>query len=410
MTRYHVPIQANNSADAPQTDRGIAAAGRLRACRSATRLASMRPSSSALAHSAQAVRCSIGARMATRFRSLGQRFLAIGVLVGACAAAAAPTAVAARIYWPDAASEISERPTLIKLGFEPNPDPEFGPTFVMIGTGYVSAGFPAISWSSWGGEAASGTGLARLGGQNSNGPIESQSEPVNAQVELSGRTACGGADIYTSLAVNLAPGSAMPSDWSFARAAGGAHRTCWPVDGCPEGQSTCTLVEDTVSDHPYRGTLRGKQIIEAEPFGPRHWLYRMHFHDWGSPITVGDGLLVSPDSMTGCASGAAACESARVYSARYTLADPRWCVARAFSGPHGSVGVSTGLNYTSATVEVFGNGAPLRGSSLSVPGPSYERLMVQIGAPGARRYVARSTLLRPPNLPGSPIKTSCLPG
>jgi hypothetical protein len=351
--------------------------------------------------------------VAGELRSLDRRLLAVAVLgfmiLGAWAAAA-PTTGTAHTYWPDSTSEISERPTLVKLGFEANPDPAFGPTFVMIGTGYVSPGFPAISWSSWGGETASGTGVARLGGQNSRGPIESQSEPVSVQVGLSGRTACGGADIYTSLAVNLAPGSAAPSDWSFARAEGGAQRTCWPVDGCPEGQSTCTVIDDTVSDHPYRGTLGGRPIIEPEPFGPRHWLYRMHFHDWGSPAAVGDGLLVSPDRMAGCASGAAACENARVYAARYTLADPHWCVARAFRGPHGSAGVSTGLNYTSATVEVFGNGTPLRGSSLSVPGPGYERLTKQIGVTGARRYVAQSTLLRPPNQPGSPIETSCLAG
>jgi hypothetical protein len=351
--------------------------------------------------------------MAGELRALGKRFLAVAVLslmlLGA-RAAAAPTTSTARTYWPSTPSEMSERPTLIKLGFEPNPDPGFGPTFIMIGTGYVAPGFPAISWSSWGGETAAGTGVARLGGENSKGPIESQSEPVSVQVELSGPTACGDADIYTSLAVNLAPGSAVPSGWSFARAEGGAHRTCWPVDGCPEGQSTCTVLSDTVSDHPYRGTLAGRPIIEPEPFGPRHWLYRMHFHDWGSPAAVGDGLLVSPDSMAGCASGASACEEARVYAARYKLADPRWCLARAFSGPHGSASVTTGLNYTSATVEVFGNGTPLRGSSLSVPGPSYERLMTQIGVSGARRYVTQSTLLRPPNQPGSPIKTSCLAG
>jgi len=280
----------------------------------------------------------------------------------------------------------------------------------MIGTGYVAPGFPAISWSSWGGETASGTGVARLGGQNSEGPIESRSQPVSVQVGLSGRAACGGADIYTSLAVNLAPGSSAPSDWSFARAQAGAHHSCWPVDGCPEGQSTCTVVDDAVSDHPYRGTLANRPIIEPEPFGPRHWLYRVHFRDWGSSAAVGDGLLVSPDNMAGCASGAAACEHARVYAARYTLADPRWCVARAFSGPRGSASVTTGLNYTSATVEVFGNGTPLHGSSLSVPGSSYERLMAQIGETGARRYVARSTLLRPPSQPGSPIETSCLVG
>jgi hypothetical protein len=351
--------------------------------------------------------------MVAELRSSGRRLLAVAVLgfmlLGACAVAA-PAAGAAGTYWPDSSSEIRERPTLIKLGFEPNPDPAFGPTFVMIGTGYVSPGFPAISWSSWGGETASGTGLARLGGQNSKGPIESQAEPVGVQVALSGRTACGGADIYTSLAVNLAPGSTAPSDWSFARAAGGAHRACWPIDGCPEGQSTCTVTDDTVSDHPYRGTLGGRPIVEPEPFGPRHWLYRMHFHGWGSPAAVGDGLLVSPDSMAGCASGAVACEQARVYAARYKLADPHWCVARAFRGPRGDAGVSTGLNYTSAAVEVFGSGTPLRGSSVSVPGPSYERLMTQIGATGARRYVAQSTLLRPPNQPGSPIETSCLPG
>ena len=351
--------------------------------------------------------------MAGELRSFGQCLLTLavlGVVILSTCAAAAPATGAAATYWPDSLSEIRAHPTLIKLGFEPNPDPAFGPTFVMIGTGYVSPGFPAISWSSWGGETASGTGLARLGGQNSQGPIESRSEPVSVQVALSGRAACGGADIYTNLAVDLAPGSTAPSDWSFARAAGGAHRACWPIDGCPEGQSTCTVIDDSVSDHPYRGTLGGRPIVEPEPFGPRHWLYRMHFHGWGSSAAVGDGLLVSPESMSGCAAGAAACEQARVYAARYKLADPRWCVARAFRGPRGDAGVSTGLNYTSATVEVFGSGTPLRGSSVSVPGSSYERLMTQIGATGARRYVARSTLLSPPNEPGSPIETSCLAG
>ena len=351
--------------------------------------------------------------MTGELRSPGQRLLTVALLclmILGARAAADPTTGTASTYWPDGPAEVAERPTLIKLGFEANPDPTFGPTFVMVGTGYVSPGFPAISWSSWGGETASGTGVARLAGQNSSGPIESQTEPVSVQVGLSGRTACGGADIYTTLAVSLAPGSTAPADWSFARAEGGAHRTCWPADGCPEGQSTCTIIDDTVNDHPYLGTLAGRPIVEPEPCGPRHWLYRMHFHNWGSPAAVADGLLVSPDSMAGCASEAAACEHARVYAARYTLADPRWCLTRAFNGPHGGASVTTGLNYTSAKVEAFGNGTPLRGSSLTVPGPAYERLMTQIGATGARRYVAQSTLLRPPNEPGSPIKTSCLAG
>ena len=38
---------------------------------------------------------------------------------------------------------------VVQLGFEPNPDTAFGPTFVMIGTGYVAPGFPAISSTGW---------------------------------------------------------------------------------------------------------------------------------------------------------------------------------------------------------------------------------------------------------------------
>jgi len=89
--------------------------------------------------------------MAGELRPLGLRFLAVAVLgfmILGVRAAAASTTGTAHTYWPDAPSEISEHPTLIKLGFEPNADPAFGPTFVMIGTGYVGPGFPAISWSS----------------------------------------------------------------------------------------------------------------------------------------------------------------------------------------------------------------------------------------------------------------------
>jgi hypothetical protein len=214
--------------------------------------------------------------------------------------------------------------------------------------------------------------------------------------------------MYTHLAISLAPGSAAPSDWGFARAERGTQHVCWPVNGCIEGQTTCTVVDDRASGPPYRGTLAGRPIVEPEPFGPRHWLYRMHFHNWGSSAAVGAILLVSPSSMAGCKFHASSCEQARVYAAQYTLRDLRWCLARAFRGPHGTAVVQTGLNYTSATVEVFGNGAPLHGSSLSIPGPRYERLMVQIGAKGVKRYVAHSSLLTPPNAPGSPIKTSCL--
>jgi hypothetical protein len=346
------------------------------------------------------------------FAGLGALVAAgIGLIsLGGVAASIASAAQASgeRTYWTAGPSEATERPKLIKLGFEPNPERQFAPTFVMVGTGYVEPGFPAISWGSWGGETASGTGVARLGGQDSGGPIESQSQPVNVLVTLAGRTACGAANIYTSLAVNLAPGSLPPSDWSFARAEAGAHHQCWPVDGCPEAESACTVLEAAVNDHPYRGTLNGHTIIEPEPFGPRHWLYRMHFRNWGSSEAVGEGLLVSPDVMAGCSSDADRCEQAHVYPARYTLADPRWCNAKTFHGPHGSASVNIGLNYTSATVEAFGTGTPLAGSSLAVPGPSYERLMSMIGRRGAKRYVAQSSLLDPPNRPGSPIKTSCL--
>lgn len=348
-------------------------------------------------------RSSIGGLLAV-VATLGAAGLASGA-GSPVASAASPGSM--HTYWA-ALAETTERPTLIKLGFEPNTDRRFAPTFVMLGTGYVSQGFPAISWDNWGGETASGTGVARLGGQDSAGPLESQSQPVNVDLTLAGRSSCGAVDIYTSLSVALAPGSSPPADWSFARAERGEHHQCWPVDGCPEAESTCTVLDDTVSDHPYPSTADGRAIIEPEPFGPRHWLYRMHFHRWGSPVAVGEGLLVSPDAMAGCGSKAASCEQAHVYAARYTLSDPRWCVARAFHGPRGSASVSTGLNYTVAKVEAFGSGSPLRGSSLAVPGAGYERLLGQIEQTASRRYTAQSSLLDPTKRTSSPVKTSCL--
>jgi hypothetical protein len=339
----------------------------------------------------------------------------LAVLVGLAVSTPPPTASSAapagaqsdRTYWPGYSPRNAERPTLIQLGFAPNPDPRYAPTFVMIGTGYVSAGFLAIAWSSWGGETATGSGVARLAGQNSAGPIESQSDPVDVQVTLSGRTACGGASIYTDLSVALAPGQALPSDWEFARAQAGDHHQCWPIDGCPEAESTCTVDEDSFSDRAYLGTLAGRTVIEPDPFGPRDFLYRMRFRGWGSPTTVGHGLLVSAKSLGGCASESAACEQARVYPVRYTLANPRWCTAERLSGPHGDIGVETGLNYTTGTVEAFGAGKPLAGDPLAVPAPSYEQLLGQIGRPG-KRYVTRSSLVHIPSPTGAARKSPCL--
>jgi len=224
---------------------------------------------------------------------------ALAVVIAASASVAATGSANARrisatsatadtgVYWPGRSPHISynsERPILIQRGFESNPEKRFGSTFVAIGSGLPSPEFPAIAWSQWGSEPAIGTGSAGIAGQNAHGPIQTQR--VNLQLTMSGIASCGGASIYTTLSVGLATGAAAPTDWGIRRAEGVEHRQCWPIQGCPEDTSTCTVRDYDTGERPFPRTIRGKLRFEEAPFSGRSHLYRMKFTDWGTQATI----------------------------------------------------------------------------------------------------------------------------
>lgn len=323
------------------------------------------------------------------------------------------TSAAARtgVYWPGRSPNISynsERPALVQKGFEPNPEKRFGSTFVAIGSGLPSPELPAIAWNRWGSEPAIGTGSARIGGQNARGPIQTQQ--VNLQLTMSGIASCGGAYIYTTLSVGLAAGAAAPTDWDIRRAEGIEHRQCWPIQGCPEGTSACTVQNYDASGRPFPRTIRGKLRFEAAPFSGRSYLYRMRFIGWGSQTTIGVGLI-STSRLGGCDFNKPGCLG-KVYPVRYKLSNPKWCTGAVIGEAH----INPGLNYTGATVEAFGNGGTARtfGQWWAIGGHYQEYvkhwsgLLRDIGRPGVKRYVVGASLLNLRDANHRLVKTGCI--
>jgi hypothetical protein len=281
-------------------------------------------------------------------------------------------------------------------------------SFVAIGSAAPSASFPPLSWTGWGTESAVGIGPAWLTGQTASGaPVET--EPVSAQVTMSGITECYGAKIYTSFAVSLAAGGSQPTDWNFDQAEQGGHETCWTNGGCPEGESSC-VDEEYPSHGTYIRRVRGKLELERSPFSGKTYTYDAHVTGSGTAVTVVRALMNSPTKLGGCNFRLPGCEPI-VYPVRYTLRRPAWCSGVVLGG---GLGVLRGAQYTETTVEAFGNGRPLVGSFFPVAGSEYRGystryggLLSEIGSPGVSRRVVKSSDFNLVNRNGQPVSAGC---
>jgi hypothetical protein len=79
--------------------------------------------------------------------------------------------------------------------------PDHGPAEYLEVTNYVQQ----ITWSSWGGSQATGSGQVRLmADATSTSPVA---------VRLGGLTVCGGQSVYTTYSLSLAPGARAPKYW-----------------------------------------------------------------------------------------------------------------------------------------------------------------------------------------------------
>lgn len=237
-----------------------------------------------------------------------------------------------------------------------------------------------IHWSSWGSSTAVGVAQASF---------TLFQDPVPVQVSLSDPQPCGGAQVYTNLAVALAPGASPPTEWNFNIAQRGAVEPCWPQLGCPQGMATCTVFEFGPGAVYFQRNRFGHRENDQSPFSNKTYSYDVTFSKWGSPTAIGDGLMSSPTRLGGCNYKENVCQP-YVYPVQYRLSGLAWCV-----GP----GVTPGMRYTKARVTAYGNGRQVVGSTFFQITPTfkryrqlYGRLLSDISRGSQPRYEAVSSL------------------
>lgn len=225
--------------------------------------------------------------------------LAAAALAGWVTASPAPSALAADrpVYFGGGFATSGIRPT----GFGPNDSSR------RTGKYFKDTYVNQVTWSSWGGATAIGSGMVSL-----NHLHDDQRTPVS--VTLSGITNCGGFQIYTHYELMLPPGAPPAKDFSKVRSedfpchvnAGGyypgvvknPHCSYPGNEGCfMDGLSTSPLIRNWIPD-----------VFEGGPNGfstghgplkprPRAWggtdpsYLGMHWTAWSKPTVIGVGAL-----------------------------------------------------------------------------------------------------------------------
>lgn len=219
-----------------------------------------------------------------------------------------------------------------------------------------------ITWTSWGGTTATGTGTVEVDSSDTRPgheePYSSQSAPVT--VTASGLASCGGQPIYTAYSLTLLGSVSEPHYFHYAR----------------ERTMPCRLLALNYYAG-YEKVAGGKGdclfhgVTEPLPTGFGYLGYcKMRWQGWGSQKTVGTGIGRAVTLPRGCDGHHSECD----YGIRVTLTRPGWCPAY-------------GMSYTHERLEVFGHGM-LTATSLIAPSEE-RRLRATIGRSPRRVYFDR---------------------
>jgi hypothetical protein len=220
----------------------------------------------------------------------------------------------------------------------------------------VEAHVNGLSWSSWGGDTATGTGSLEVRSSDTRPghvqPYASQTAPVS--IMASHPVPCGGQLVYSHFTLTPLPGASEPRDFAEVQT---RQLPCHvQALGYYAG---IEAVANTTGDCLFKG------VANALPSGFGYLGYcRMEWKQWGQASTVGTGIGRAVTLPSGCDGRHSECD----YGIRVRLGTPAWCPAY-------------GMSYTRERLEIFGSGVVTDSEPRAVEiAPSVEhRLLATIG-------------------------------
>jgi hypothetical protein len=213
----------------------------------------------------------------------------------------------------------------------------------------------AVSWSSWGGPTAEGSGEALIQWTDASTGLHAQERAtVPVLVSASGLRSCGGVSVYTSLVINPAPGATAPPHFQQVQRDD-------KVTACAIHAGSYVAGQEERTD-PNGCFFKGlRELIIRPPFSLNYCALR--WKDWGGSTTIGTGV-------------------ARIgfeqYGLRVRLSRVRWC--RQWT-----------VSYTQEIAEVWGAGEALTGEG-NVSSADAAQLTTLIGRAGQPHKVVREAL------------------
>jgi hypothetical protein len=280
--------------------------------------------------------CSSPARLARRFL---WPTIALALLLGVFASTTSATPT---VYLDQAGLSEAVQPTALRLAEYHSADQKT----------LVNSAVSGVSWSSWGGASAEGSGQALIQWTDASTGLHSQAKAtVSVVVSATGLQTCGGISVYTSLVISVAAGATAPPH--FAQVQRDTN-----VLPCAVHGGDYIAGQDERRD-PHGCFFKGlHELIVTPPFSLDYCA--MRWKAWGSSTTVGLGV---------------ARVGFKQYGLRVKLSRIRWCRKWAIS-------------YTQETAEIWGAGETIAGQG-NVSGSDAARLKVAIGRPGESHKTVR---------------------
>jgi hypothetical protein len=258
-----------------------------------------------------------------------------------------------------ASAALANAPVLLNARFASGPvepttfGPDKGPGPYIEASNYVEG----ITWSSWGGSQATGSGRVRL-------LVGTTTSPVT--VTLGGLTDCGGQSIYTTYSLALAPAAATPRFWPDGQNGSfPCHITAGYLNPTDPGERQAAARGDCT----FNGLVKLGTYATPVPWAPvpprgRYvGLCRMSWRSWGSSSAIGTGIMRNGFSQ---------------WAAVDEVSGLAWCP-------------SQGLAYTKAKMTLYGKGEKLTKKGSVTKGEA-AHLLRSLGKPSVRKRVYTQSL------------------
>jgi hypothetical protein len=266
--------------------------------------------------------------------------LLVGLLVPNAASAAAPS-----VYLDQAGLSEAIRPSSLRLGEYHSAD---------LHT-LANAAISGVSWSSWGGTTAEGTGQALIQWTDATTGLHAQDHAtVPVLVTASGLSTCGGVSVYTTLTIGVAAGATEPPHFAQVQ---------YDREVLPCAVHAGRYVAGQQERHDPNGCFFAgvSERIIVPPFSI--FYCAMRWKDWGASTTTGEGV---------------ARIGFKQYGIRVKLSGVRWCKKWTVS-------------YTKETAEIWGAGEAISGMG-NVSSSDAARLRALIGSSGQAHKTVREVM------------------